>query len=312
MILVSGASGLIGSALTRALRSQNVQVKRLVRRRASEPDEVSWNPVRQEIDPRAMDGVTAVVNLAGENLSQRWTSGARQRIRDSRIQATTLLARTVAGSNPRPRVFLSASAMGIYGTHRDDPVDEGATLGDDFLASVCKEWEAATGPAADAGVRVAFSRTGLVMSREGGVLAKLLLPFRLGLGGKLGGGRQWMSWIALTDVVAALAFLLRAEAVAGPVNLVSPNPVTNAEFTRTLAYVLGRPALFPVPRFVLSALLGQMGDDTVLASQRVRARQLLENGFKFKQPTLEGALRDAGLGHAAVAAEPGSMSDELR
>jgi uncharacterized protein (TIGR01777 family) len=306
MILVSGASGLIGSALTRALRSQNVQVKRLVRRRASEPDEVSWNPVRQEIDPRAMDGVTAVVNLAGENLSQRWTSGARQRIRDSRIQATTLLARTVAGSNPRPRVFLSASAMGIYGTHRDDPVDEGATLGDDFLASVCKEWEAATGPAADAGVRVAFSRTGLVMSREGGVLAKLLLPFRLGLGGKLGGGRQWMSWIALTDVVRVLRFIVDNESIRGPVNVVGPNPVTNAEFTDTLGRVLGRPTVTVVPAFALKLALGQMAEDTALASQRVVPRRLNDAGFQFEFPSLQAALRHELQSSSASEASGGS------
>ncbi|HEY6828155.1 MAG TPA: TIGR01777 family oxidoreductase [Gemmatimonadaceae bacterium] len=291
MILVSGASGLIGSALTRALRSRNVQVKRLVRRRASQPDEVSWYPDRQEIDSHAMDGVTAVVNLAGENLSQRWTSSARQRIRDSRIQATTLLAQTVAGSNPRPRVFLSASAMGIYGTHRDDPVDEGATLGDDFLATVCKEWEAATGPAADAGVRVAFSRTGLVMARDGGVLAKVLLPFRLGLGGTLGGGRQWMSWIALTDVVRALGFIVDNESVRGPVNVVGPNPVTNAEFTDTLGRVLGRPTVTVVPAFALKLALGQMAEDTALASQRVVPGRLNDAGFQFEFPSLDGALR---------------------
>jgi len=306
MILVSGASGLIGSALTRALRSQNVQVKRLVRRRASQPDEVSWYPDRQEIDPHAMDGVTAVVNLAGENLSQRWTSSARQRIRDSRIQATTLLARTVAGSNPRPRVFLSASAMGIYGTHRDDPVDEGATLGDDFLASVCKEWEAATRPAADAGVRVAFSRTGLVMARDGGVLAKLLLPFRLGLGGKLGGGRQWMSWIALTDVVRALRFIVDNESIRGPVNVVGPNPVTNAEFTDTLGRVLGRPTVTIVPAFALKLALGQMAEDTALASQRVVPRRLNDGGFQFEFPSLEAALRHELQSSSASEASGGS------
>src|SRR5690242_13654365 len=199
MILVSGATGLIGRALVRALRARELDVRRLVRRPASAPDEVSWYPDRTEIDPRALDGVNAVVNLAGENLSQRWTTSARRRIRDSRIQATALLARTIARATPRPAVLVSGSAMGIYGTHRDDPVDESAALGDDFLASVCKEWEAAAKPAADAGTRVVYSRTGLVLARDGGVLAKVLLPFRLGVGGTLGRGRQWMSWIALTD-----------------------------------------------------------------------------------------------------------------
>ena len=291
MILVSGASGLIGSALVRALRSKNLEVKRLVRRRSSRPDEVSWFPERGEIDPRAIEGVSAVVNLAGENLSQRWTSSARRRIRESRVQATTLLARTIALSQPRPGVFVSASAMGIYGTHRDDPIDESAALGDDFLASVCKDWEAATEPAADAGVRVAFSRTGLVLARDGGVLAKLLLPFRLGVGGTLGLGRQWMSWIALTDVVRVLTFMIEDASIVGPVNVVAPNPVTNAEFTDTLGRVLGRPTFTIVPAFALKLALGQMAEDTALASQRVVPRKLTEAGFQFELPLLEAALR---------------------
>lgn len=238
-----------------------------------------------------MAGVTAVVNLAGENLSQRWTSSARRRIRDSRIQATTLLARAAAQSDPRPRVFMSASAMGIYGAHREDPVDESATLGDDFLASVCRDWEAATKPASDAGIRVAFSRTGLVLARGGGVLAKLLLPFRLGVGGTLGLGRQWMSWVALTDVVRALCFMVDNESVVGPANVVAPNPVTNAEFTDTLGRVLGRPTFTIVPAFALKLALGQMAEDTALASQRVVSRKLSEAGFQFELPTLEAALR---------------------
>jgi uncharacterized protein (TIGR01777 family) len=291
MILVSGASGLIGTALVHALRSEKYEVKRLVRRPPSGADEVAWYPDRADIDPRAMDGVTAVVNLAGVNLSQRWTTSARRRIRDSRIQATTLLARTMAKANPQPRVLVSASAMGIYGTHRDDPVDESASLGDDFLASVCKEWERATTPASDAGVRVVVSRTGLVLARDGGVLAKLLLPFRLGLGGTLGAGRQWMSWIALTDAVRALRFLIETETLAGPVNVVAPNAVTNAEFTATLGRVLGRPTFTMVPAFALKLALGQMAKDTALASQHVIPRRLNEAGFQFELPTLDAALR---------------------
>jgi len=291
MILISGASGLIGRALSHSLTSDGRQAKRLVRRQAARPDEVSWYPDRGEIDPRAMDGVDAVVNLAGENLSQRWTTSARRRIRDSRIQATTLLARTIAQASPRPRVFVSASAMGIYGTHRDDPVDENAALGDDFLASVCKEWEGATKPAADAGARVALSRTGLVLARDGGVLAKLLLPFRLGLGGTLGAGRQWMSWIALTDVVRALRFMIDTDSLNGPVNVVAPNAVTNAEFTEALGRVLGRPTFTTVPAFALKFALGQMAEDTAVASQRIVPRRLNEAGFRFELPTLEAALR---------------------
>jgi uncharacterized protein (TIGR01777 family) len=231
------------------------------------------------------------VNLAGENLSQRWTTSARRRIRDSRIQATTLLSRTIANANPRPTVLVSASAMGIYGTHRDDLTDEGASLGDDFLASVCKEWEGAAKPASDAGVRVAFSRTGLVLAREGGVLAKVLLPFRLGLGGTLGGGRQWMSWIALTDAVRALRFMIETKTLAGPVNVVAPNAATNAEFTDTLGRVLGRPTVTKVPAFALKLALGQMAEDTALASQHLIPRRLSEAGFQFELPSLEAALR---------------------
>ena len=297
VIAVSGSSGLIGSTLTGALEARGHSIKRLVRRPANGADEISWDPERGQIAPGALDGVNAIVNLAGESLAQRWNSSTRVRIRSGRVNGTTALARAIAKMPVKPRVMLSGSAVGIYGSRGDAVLDEASDLGDDFLASVCREWEAATAPASEVGVRVVHLRTGLVMSRAGGALAKMLLPFRLGMGGRFGDGRQWMSWIALSDAVAALAFLLRAEAISGPVNLVGPNPVTNAEFTRTLAHVLGRPAVFPLPKLLLTLVLGEMGEDTVLASQRVRARRLVENGFKFKQPTLEEALRDAGLGH---------------
>jgi len=304
VIAVSGSSGLIGSALTAALEARGHAIRRLVRRPVRGPDEISWDPEREQLDARGLEGVDAVVNLAGENLSRRWTKAARERIRSSRVNGTTILARALAAMPSKPRVMLSGSAVGIYGNRGDEILDEASELGDDFLASVCKAWEAATTPATDAGIRVVHLRTGVVLSKRGGALPKMLLPFRLGVGGRLGSGGQWMSWIALADVVAALAFLLRAESVSGPVDVVAPNPVTNAEFTRTIAYVVGRPAIFPVPRFALALLLGQMGEDTVLASQRVRARRLLENGFKFKLPTLEGALRDAGIGGGRPAADP--------
>ena len=297
VIAVSGSSGLIGSALAGALEARGHTIKRLVRRPARRSDEISWDPVREQLDARALEGVDAVINLAGENLARRWTAGARDRIRSSRVNGTTMLARALAAIPTKPRVMLSASAVGIYGNRGDEILDESSTLGSDFLASVCKDWEGATAPAADAGIRVVHLRTGVVLSRREGVLAKMLLPFRLGLGGRLGDGRQWMSWIALTDLVAALAFLLRAEAVSGAVNLVAPNPVMNAEFARTLAHVLGRPAVFPFPRFALTLLFGQMAEDTILSSQRVRAGRLLDNGFKFKLPTLDEALYDAGVGH---------------
>jgi uncharacterized protein (TIGR01777 family) len=293
VIAITGSSGLIGSALVRALAERRVRVKRVVRRRAQTSDEIAWQPERGEIDAAGFADVDAVVNLAGENLSQNWTDSSKQRIRDSRVMGTTLLAHTLASLPVMPRTLISGSAVGIYGDRGDEILDETSAVGDDddFLASVCKEWEAATQSAADAGIRVVTIRTGLVLARTGGVLAKLLLPFRLGAGGKLGSGRQWMSWIARTDVIEAICFLLGAEGIAGPFNLVAPNPVTNAEFSRVLASVLNRPALFTVPRFALKLMLGEMADAAVLASQRVRSRRLIETHFKFTYPTLERALR---------------------
>jgi uncharacterized protein (TIGR01777 family) len=293
---ITGSSGLIGSALVRACADAGIGVTRVVRRPANAPHEIEWHPDRGEIDAAGFAGIDVIVNLAGENIFQRWTASAKRAIRDSRVRGTALLARSLASLasvDQRPRVLVSGSAIGIYGSRGDEILDEASTLGsdDDFLASVCEEWEEAARPAADAGVRVVTMRTGIVLSQDGGALAKMLLPFRLGIGGSMGGGRQWMSWIALADVVAAILFFAHAEALSGPVNLVAPNPVNNDEFTHTLAHVLGRPAILPVPRFALTALLGEMARDTVLASQRVRPRRLLEQGFEFQYPTLESALR---------------------
>jgi uncharacterized protein (TIGR01777 family) len=303
VIAISGSSGLVGSALRAALEARGHTIKRLVRRPARGPEEISWDPEREQLDARGLEGVDAVVNLAGESLAQRWTTNARTRIRSSRVNGTIALSRAIASLAVKPRVMLSGSAIGIYGNRGDESLDESSVPGDDFLASVAKDWETATAPASEAGIRVVLLRTGLVLSRQGGALPKMLLPFQLGVGGRLGDGNQWMSWIAISDLIAALAFLVRADSVSGPVNLVAPNPVTNAEFARTLAVVLGRPAMVPVPRFALSVLLGEMGEETVLASQRVVARRLLENGFKFKFPTLEEALWDAGVGRPTVAGE---------
>lgn len=290
-VAISGSSGLIGSALVARIERSGGAVRRLVRRGVQAPGEISWDPVRGFIDADALDGVDAVINLAGENLAQRWTDDVKRRIRDSRVDSTKLLARTVATLPRKPRVFLSGSAIGIYGNRGDEVLDESSPLGDDFLASVCKDWEAAAEPVADAGVRLVHLRTGIVLSRDGGALPKLLLPFKLGVGGKLGSGRQWMSWIALTDYIDALAFLLTAESMRGPVNMVSLNPVTNDELTHVVARVLGRPAVLPVPSFAMKLVMGEMAEDTVLASQRVAPRRLLEAGFPFSCPTLESALR---------------------
>lgn len=239
-----------------------------------------------------LEGADAVVNLAGENIAQRWTPAARRRIRDSRVSTTEAVAQGIVSAARPPRVLLSGSAIGIYGAHRGDEIlDESSTLGDDFLASVCTVWEAATRPAADAGVRVVHLRTGIVLARDGGALPKMLLPFRLGVGGRLGDGRQWMSWISLDDHVRAMLFLLDANTASGPVNLTAPAPVRNSEFAKALGRVLHRPAAIPVPKFAMKLALGEMAEDTALASQRVTPRRLGELGYEFRHPELERALR---------------------
>ena len=294
VIAISGSSGLIGASLVRALGAHGHEIRPLVRRPAQSPNEITWNPEQGTIDAERLAGVDAVIHLAGENIAQRWTQSVKQHIRDSRVQSTVLLARTLASGyarDQRPSVLLSGSAIGIYGNRGDETLDEQSALGSDFLADVCKQWEAATAPAADAGIRVVHVRTGLVLSKSGGALAKLLPLFRLGAGGRLGHGRQWMSWIALAEYVEAIGFLLRNESVSGPCNLVAPNPVTNEEFTRVLGRVLRRPEPLNVPRFALKLALGDMALETLLASQRVRPRVLLEAGFRFTYPTLESAFR---------------------
>jgi TIGR01777 family protein len=234
--------------------------------------------------------VQAIVNLAGEPIAKRWTQARRAAIRDSRVQATTLLARTVAAMAPRP-ALISGSAVGYYGDRGDEWLDETSTAGRGFLAEVCMDWERATEPAVRAGARVVLLRTGVVMARDGGALAKLLPPFRMGFGGPLGDGRQWTSWIVLEDVLRAIELALQTNALHGPMNLVAPNPVTNAELTSVLGRVLARPALLPVPRVALQLLYGEMADAAILASQRVAPRALAAAGFTFSHPTLEQALR---------------------
>jgi uncharacterized protein (TIGR01777 family) len=290
-VALTGSTGLIGSAAVRVFEQRGLRVLRLVRRAANGDREIAWNPSAGSVDAAKLEGVDAVINLAGANIAQRWTEHAKLAIRESRINGTTALCRALAGMSNKPRVLLSGSAIGIYGAQRSDPLDESSSLGDDFLASVARDWEEATESASAAGIRVVHLRTGIVLSRDGGMLERLLLPFKLGIGGRLGDGRQWLSWIALADYVEALSFLLTADSVAGPVNIVAPNPVTNAEFTRALGRVLRRPAVFPVPRIAMSLAFGEMAEDTIFADQRVRPRRLLEAGFAFALPALEAALR---------------------
>jgi uncharacterized protein (TIGR01777 family) len=293
IIVMSGASGFIGSALARALKAHGHEIRSLVRRQARSKAEVSWDIDRGTIDFAAVEGCDAVIHLAGESLVQRWTDDARRRIRESRVRGTTLLADAISKLSLRPRVMLSGSAIGIYGNRRDELLDEDSPIGDDFLASVCADWERATAPAIAAGVRVVELRTGLVLGKDGGMLSKLLLPFKLGVGGRVGSGRQWMSCIALDDYVELVRFCLSNETMSGPVNLSGPVPTTNEEFTKALASVLHRPALFPVPAVALKLVMGEMAENTLLASQRVIPKRALAAGFSFRLPTLDAALKSA-------------------
>ncbi|HTK52154.1 MAG TPA: TIGR01777 family oxidoreductase [Gemmatimonadaceae bacterium] len=292
VVAITGSSGMIGSALGRALEARGHTVKRMVRRAAAGPNEVAWNPGASTVDARVasqLEGVDVVVNLAGENLAQRWTDSARRSIVESRVPGTLLLSRTIASLARKPRLMISGSAVGIYGNRGDEPLDESSSLADDFLARVCKDWEAATQPASAAGVRVALSRTGLVLDPRGGAFPRFLLQFRLGAGGRLGSGRQWMSWITLRDVIGIFSFLMDHEEISGPVNVVAPEPATNAEFARVLGRVLNRPSLFVVPEFGLKLVFGRMAEDVVLASQRVKTLKL--GGYEYADPELEAALR---------------------
>jgi uncharacterized protein (TIGR01777 family) len=291
-VAVTGATGLIGTALVTRLRADGHTVRRLLRSsRGATPGDVVWDPTRGALPPNALDGVDAIVNLAGEPVAHRWTAERKRAIRDSRVRTTELIVEAVHALERKPRVLLSASAVGYYGDRGDAPLDESSAAGSDYLARVCVEWERATAPAVDAGVRVVLLRTGIVLSPHGGALARLLPFFRLAAGGPIGRGTQWMSWIGLGDHVRAMLHVLRAESISGPANLVAPNAVTNADFATTLGRVLARPALVPVPAFALELLYGEMARATLLAGQRVLPRSLVASGFEFSTPTLEGALR---------------------
>lgn len=290
-VAMSGASGLIGRALAATLRSQGWQVHPLHRGRNAPPGAIAWDPAAGLVDAQALDGMDAVINLAGEPIDHRWTAERKRRIRDSRIGGTTLLARTLATLERPPRVLLSASAIGIYGDRGDELLEESSAVGTDWLARTVVEWEAATQPAS-VRTRVVLLRTGIVLSAEGGALARILPFFRIGLGGPLGSGRQWMSWIALADAVRAVCHLLDETRIVGAVNLAAPNAVRNDEFSDVLGRVLRRPALVPVPALALELLFGEMARATILASQRVEPAVLRAAGFEFQFDTLEAALRD--------------------
>ena len=288
-VAISGASGMVGRALTHFLTTGGHQVSRLVRREPG-PNAIYWRPSEGRIDAPALEGVDAVVHLAGESIAERWTAEKKRRILDSRVKGTRLLAETLAGLERPPSVFVSASAVGFYGHREDEAVDEDQPRGEGFLADVCEQWEDAAAPAREAGIRVVHPRIGVVMSPSGGALTKLLPVFRWGLGGPVGSGRQGMSWIALDDLVGLLWHCIRTEALKGPVNAVSPQPVSNREFGRTLGRVLRRPAFLPAPGFAIRGLYGEMGQATVLEGCRVMPQAALASGFDFLYPDLEEAL----------------------
>jgi uncharacterized protein (TIGR01777 family) len=292
-IAIAGASGLIGSALTRSLTADGHEVVRLVRRAPRGKDEVRWDPDGQRMDAAGLAGCAAVVNLAGAGVaSRRWTEAYKRQILDSRVRGTATLAAAVASLDERPRVFVNGSAIGFYGETGDRVVDESAPPGAGFLPSVCVAWEGAAAPAREAGVRTVFARTGLVVAREGGAWGKLFPLFKAGLGGRMGDGRQYWSYISLHDEVAAIRHLIDTSSVSGPVNLTAPTPLTNREITEAMGRVLHRPTVFPTPAPLLRLALGDMSGD-ILGSQRVRPTRLLSSGFTFAFPSIEGALRAA-------------------
>lgn len=290
-ILVTGASGLIGSALVPALEANGHQVVRAVRRTARD-GEVQWDPKAGVLDPTALAGVDAVIHLAGAGIGdKRWSDSYKREILESRTRSTDLLARSIASAENGPKIFLSGSAIGIYGVRGDEELGENATEGSGFLADVCRQWEQAAAPAVEAGTRTVYLRTGIVLSPKGGALKKQLPLFRLGLGGRFGNGRQWQSWISINDEVGAIVHLLNSN-VSGAVNLVAPHAVTNAEFTRVLAKVVSRPAIVPIPSFGPKLLLGgELADALLFTGQRVVPSALVADGYRFVHPDLETALR---------------------
>jgi uncharacterized protein (TIGR01777 family) len=300
-VVISGASGLIGSALARSLEADGHRAIRLVRPASSNratgnsDDTVAWDPDAGTIDAAALDGVDAVVNLAGAGIGdRRWSDARKREIHDSRTTGTDLLARTLARLDRKPAVLVSGSAVGYYGHDRgDEVVTELSPRGNGFLAGLVEDWEAAAAPAVDAGIRTVYLRSGLVFAAKGGILPRIVLPFRLLVGGRLGSGRQWVSWITLEDEVAAIRFLLERDGIAGPVNAVAPEPVTNAELARAIGAVLHRPAAVPAPAFAFRLVLGrEMADELLLASQRVRPDVLVGAGFGFRHTEVTGALRE--------------------
>lgn len=290
-VAIAGASGLVGSALIPVLKKLGGQITRLVRSKPG-AGEIEWHPNQDEVGSRLLEGFDVIINLAGENIAGgRWTDDQKRKIRDSRVNGTHLLSEAIARLTKKPRVFVCASATGIYGDRDDETLDEQSESGGGFLAGVCREWEKATEPAIRVGTRVVNLRFGPILAREGGMLAKLLTPFKMGMGGKVGSGKQFISWVALEDAVNAIRLAIEDESIRGPLNIVSPNPVTNEEFTKTLGHVLNRPTALAMPAFAARLAFGEMADEMLLASQKVLPKRLLSAGFVFKYPELDTTLK---------------------
>jgi uncharacterized protein (TIGR01777 family) len=291
-VAIAGSTGFIGSALVAALKAGGHGVARLVRTEPP-PDspDICWSPEKAYVDNQKLEGKDAVVHLAGDTIAERWSPEKKVRIHASRIRGTQLIAEAVRQLSKPPQVLVSASAIGYYGDRGSEILREESAAGTGFLAEVCRDWEAATEVASRAGIRVAHLRTGIVLSARGGALAKMLLPFRMGVGGKIGSGRQYMSWIDIDDHVSAIVHVIRNPSLQGAVNCVGPNPVTNLEFTKTLGKVLSRPTFVPLPAFAVGLIFGEMGKELLLSSKRVEPVKLKVSGFQFQYPELESALR---------------------
>jgi uncharacterized protein (TIGR01777 family) len=287
-VAVSGGSGFIGSAVVQRLQAGGHQVSRLVRG-TPKPGEIHWIPAGA-LDAAPLEGFDAVVHLAAENISGRWTATKKARILNSRVQGTLTIAAMLARLQRKPKVLVSASAIGFYGSRGDETLDESSPPGADFLAEVARQWESATEAASRAGIRVALLRFGVVLGESGGALKQMLRPFKLGVGGRIGSGQQWMSWVALEDAAGAVEHAILNDSVRGPVNVVAPQPARNSEFTKTLGEVLHRPTMFPMPEFAVKIAFGEMGESLLLGSQRVMPKKLVEAGYQFKFPELKAAL----------------------
>lgn len=294
-VLVTGVSGPIGAALLPKLKASGAQITRLVRGNsthvASDEQAIPWEPA-QPIAADLVSGFDAVIHLAGETIVGRWTAEKKSRIRESRVIGTRNLAQALGQAKDKPQVFVCSSAIGYYGDRGDELLNEKSAPGTGFLSEVCAEWEQATRPAAIAGIRTVQMRTGVVLSSQGGALGKMLTPFKLGVGGRIGNGRQWMSWIDVQDMVGAILHILKSDMLRGPVNMVAPKPLTNTEFTKTLASVLSRPAIFPVPAFAVKMAFGEMGETVLLGSQRVEPTELVGSGYPFRFRTLRESLEN--------------------